>query len=199
VSPAIPTGVFSERLYQSIELMSVTSVELAVDLSRQLNLVDNSTAGDQPRTLCVLSFQPRFRFALRWMLERLVERLRAGTQQRRKSCYHLRDTCGPDLKALRAIGLSMILPTRDPGFVRSRPQPICRRLLLDGKMVITICSGHRSTAVAELFSQRQFDLRGEHWVGAVLAVDHVSTHRTLRILELVPAPVAPAKFAAVTC
>ncbi len=35
-----PPAVFSERLYQSIELLERYSIEQAVDLSRQLNLVD---------------------------------------------------------------------------------------------------------------------------------------------------------------
>ena len=36
----LPPAVFSERLYQSIELMERYSIELAIDLSRQLKVVD---------------------------------------------------------------------------------------------------------------------------------------------------------------
>jgi len=35
-----PPAVFSERLYQSIELMERYSIELAVDISHKLNLVE---------------------------------------------------------------------------------------------------------------------------------------------------------------
>jgi len=35
-----PPAIFSERLYQSIELMERYSIELAVDLLGQLNLVE---------------------------------------------------------------------------------------------------------------------------------------------------------------
>ena len=69
-----PPAVFSERSYQSIELMERYSIELAVDLSRQLNLVDQLGEWRSVDALChLLSFQPRFKFALRWVLERLVE------------------------------------------------------------------------------------------------------------------------------
>ena len=36
-----PQPVFSERLYQSIELMERYSIEMAIDLTRQLNLIDH--------------------------------------------------------------------------------------------------------------------------------------------------------------
>src|SRR5512133_3229817 len=69
-----PPAIFSERLYQSIELMERYSIELAVDLSRQLNLVDQLGEWRSADELCrMLSFQPRFKFALRWILERLVD------------------------------------------------------------------------------------------------------------------------------
>src|SRR5437588_12383408 len=69
-----PPAVFSERLYQSIELMERYSVELAVDLSSQLNLFDKLSEWRSADELCrLLSFQPPFIFALRCILERLVE------------------------------------------------------------------------------------------------------------------------------
>ena len=92
-----PPAVFSERLYQSIELMERYSIELAVDLSRQLNLVDQLGGWRSADELCgVLSFQPRFKFALRWMLERLVESGRAEARNNGESrCYRLRRRHGP--------------------------------------------------------------------------------------------------------
>jgi len=107
--------VFSERLYQSIELMERYSVELAVDLFAPLNLVINSTAGDQPMNLWRALFSAAFRFAYAgcWSAWWKVAARRHATT--RESLLSLADTLWePDLKALRAIGPVLILPTRRP-------------------------------------------------------------------------------------
>ena len=60
-----PPGIFSERLYQSIELMERYSIELAVDLLGQLNLAEQLGTWRSADELCsVLGFQPRFRLSL---------------------------------------------------------------------------------------------------------------------------------------
>ena len=69
-----PSAIFSERLYQSIELMERYSIELAIDLLGQLNLAEQLGAWLSADELCgLLRFQPRFRLPLHWMLTRLVE------------------------------------------------------------------------------------------------------------------------------
>jgi len=69
-----PPAIFSERLYQSIELMERYSIELAVDLLGQLNLAEHLGAWRSADELCgLLRFQPRFRLPLHWILTRLVE------------------------------------------------------------------------------------------------------------------------------
>ncbi len=105
-----PQPVFSERLYQSIELMERYSVEMAIDLARRLNLIDYL---NQWRTVdelfSLLSFQPSFKFALHWILERLVEIdcVEARTDGNTRF-YHLRHTLRKaDLENLRAAGLQI--------------------------------------------------------------------------------------------
>ncbi len=183
-----PPAVFNERLYQSIELMERYSIELAIDLSRQLNLVDQLGGWRSADELCgLLSFQPRFKFALRWMLERLVE---SGCAQARNDgqsrCYHLRDALWqPDLKALRAIGLSI-----DPANAATLD-------LLDhaASLYVAVATGQQSgdhnllgpqgiPLWLNYFHNDNLTYAVNNWVGAVLAADHVSTQRTLRILEL---------------
>jgi len=183
-----PPAVFSERLYQSIELMERYSIELAVDLSRQLNLVDQLGVWRSANELCgLLSFQPRFKFALRWILERLVE---SGCAEARNNgegrCYHLRDVLWqPDLKALRAIGLSI-----DPANAATLD-------LLDhaASLYVAVARGQQSgdhnllgpqgvPLWLNYFHNDNLTYAVNNWVGAVLAADHVSTRRTLRILEL---------------
>ena len=183
-----PPAVFSERLYQSIELMERYSIELAVDLSRQLNLANQLGGWRSADELCgLLSFQPRFKFALRWMLERLVESGCAKARNNGESrCYHLRDALWqPDLKALRAIGLSI-----DPANAATLD-------LLDhaASLYVAVASGQQSgdhnllgprgiSLWLNYFHNDNLTYAVNNWVGAVLAVDHVSTRRTLRILEL---------------
>ena len=183
-----PTAVFSERLYQSIELMERYSIELAVDLSRKLNLADQLGGWRSADELCgLLSFQPRFKFALRWMLERLVESGCAEARNNGESrCYHLRDALWqPDLKALRAIGLSI-----DPSNAATLD-------LLDhaASLYVAVASGQQSgdhnllgpqgiPLWLNYFHNDNLTYAVNNWVGAVLAADHVSTRRTLRILEL---------------
>ncbi|PYL18857.1 MAG: hypothetical protein DME30_02175 [Verrucomicrobia bacterium] len=183
-----PPAVFSERLYQSIELMERYSIELAVDLSRQLNLVDQLDEWRSANELCdLLSFQPRFKFALRWMLERLVESGCAAARNNGESrCYHLRDPLWqPDLKALRAIGLSI-----DPANAATLD-------LLDhaASLYVAVASGQQSgdhnllgpqgvPLWLNYFHNDNLTYAVNNWVGAILAVDHVSTRGALRILEL---------------
>ncbi len=183
-----PPAVFSERLYQSIELMERYSIELAVDLSRQLNLVDQLDGWRSADELCaLLSFQPRFKFALRWMLERLVESGCAEARNNGESrCYHLRDPLWqPDLKALRAIGLSI-----DPANAATLD-------LLDhaASLYVAVASGQQSgdhnllgpqgvPLWLNYFHNDNLTYAVNNWVGAILAVDHVSTRGALRILEL---------------
>ncbi len=105
-----PPALFSERLYQSIELMERYSIELAIDLLTQLDLPNRLDIWQSAEALCsAQSFQPRFRFALGWILERLVETgciesQNAGDARR----YRLRIApWHPELARLREIGLGI--------------------------------------------------------------------------------------------
>ena len=183
-----PPAVFSERLYQSIELMERYSIELAVDLSSQLNLIDKLSQWRSADELCrLLSFQPRFIFALRWILERLVE---SGCAEARSNgeirSYRLRHApWQTDLKALRAIGLTI-----DPGNAATLD-------LLDhaASLYAAIAVGEQSGDQNLLgpqgvplwlnyFHNDNLTYAVNNWVGAAQAVDHLSTRRTFRILEL---------------
>src|SRR5215472_16370670 len=103
-----PPAIFSERLYQSMELMERYSIELAVDLLGRLNLVEQLCTWRSADELCgVLGFQPRFRLALQWILARLLESdcLQMRDDGATRS-YRLRNTPRkPDLAYLRALGL----------------------------------------------------------------------------------------------
>jgi SAM-dependent methyltransferase len=183
-----PPAVFSERLYQSIELMERYSIELAVDLSHQLKLVDQLGEWRSVDELCrTLSFQSRFKFALRWILERLVESgcAEARTDGQIRS-YRLRQSpWQPDLKHWRAIGLTI-----DPINAATLD-------LLDHAASIypAVASGQSSgdhnllgpqgvPLWLNYFHNDNLTYAVNNWVGAVLATDHLSTPATLRILEV---------------
>ena len=59
-----PPAIFSERLYQSIELMERYSIELAVDLLGQLNLAEQLGAWRSADELCGFSFSAAFQASL---------------------------------------------------------------------------------------------------------------------------------------
>src|SRR5512133_865761 len=108
-----PPAIFSERLYQSIELMERYSIELTVDLLGQLSLAEQLGAWRSADELCgLLRFQPRFRLPLHWMLTRLVETGCVEVQSDSGvRSYRLRKAPSqPDLKCLRALALNI-----DPG------------------------------------------------------------------------------------
>lgn len=183
-----PPAVFSERLYQSVELMERYSIELAVDLSRQLNLVERLHKWRSTDELCrLLSFQPRFKVALRWILERLVESGCAEAQTNRSiRFYRLRHVpWEADLKRFHAIGISI-----DPANAATLD-------LLDhaASLYVAVASGRQSSDQNLLgpqgvplwlnyFHNDNSTYAVNNWVGALLAADCLSNRRAIRILEL---------------
>src|SRR5215471_10002594 len=89
-----PAPVFNERLHQSIEVMERYSVEIALDLARQLNVIQDLGQWQSVDDLCRLrSFRSSFKFALSWILERLVEIDCVEAQTNGKTrVYRLRNT-----------------------------------------------------------------------------------------------------------
>jgi len=187
-----PAPVFSEQLYQSMELLERYSVDMAIDLARRLKVLDHLNDWQSVDDLCrVLSFQPSFRFALRWILERLVEtdciEARGDADTRR---YRLRKTPRhSDLANLRAAGLQI-----DPGNVATLDL-----LDLAASLYPAVANGEQS-GDRNLFGPQGVPLwlnyfhndnstyAVNNWIGAALAVECVSNHRALRILEVGAGP-----------
>src|SRR6267142_2653380 len=183
-----PPAIFSERLYQSIELMERYSIELAVDLLGQLNLAEQLGVWRSADELCsVLGFQPRFRLPLHWILTRLVETGCVEVQSDSWTrSYRLRKTpWQPDLRRLRALALNI-----DPGNAATLD-------LLDhaASLYGIVATGEKSGDQNQLgpqgvplwlnyFHNDNSTYAVNNWVGAVLAADRLATRRTLRILEL---------------
>jgi len=183
-----PSAVFTECLYQSIELIERYSIELAVDLSQQLDLPDQldewRSAGEISQRL---SFQPPFKCALFWILERLVETGCAearGNGESRSYCLQ-HPLWKSDLKTLRAIGVSI-----DPGNAATLdlldhvaglyPAAAKDQQSGDGNLL-----GPQGVPLwLKYFHNDNLTYAVNNWVAAILAADRLSSRRTLRILEI---------------
>jgi SAM-dependent methyltransferase len=183
-----PPSLFSDRLYQSIELMERYSIELAVDLLRRLKAIDHLGEWRSADELCdVLSFQPRFSSALGWLLERLVETGYMEARMERDSrSYHLRRApWQPELARLRAMGLNI-----DPANAATLD-------LLDytANLYPAVALGEQGGDQGlfgpqgvplwlNYFHNNNLTYAVNNWLGAVAAADRLSTRTRLRILEL---------------
>ena len=164
------------------------SIEVAVNLFRQLNLAEQLGTWRSAEELCgVLCFQPRFRLALQWILTRLVETgcLEVEGDGDRRA-YRLRETpWEPDLKYLRALGLDI-----DPGNAATLD-------LFDvaASLYPAVATGQQNSE-QNLFGPRGVPLwinyfhndnltyAVNNWIGAAVAVDHLFSQPRLRILEV---------------
>ena len=183
-----PASVFSERLYQSIELMERYSIELAAGLLHQLGLIAPLREWRSPEELCdLLSFQPRFRFALSWILQRLIETgCVEAKNDRAIQRYRLR--CAPELVGLdrlRAAGIDI-----DPANAATLD-------LLDhaAELYPAVAAGSQSgeqglfdaQGIAlwlNYFSNANSTYAVNNCLGAVVATDRLSNRSKIRILEL---------------
>ena len=183
-----PPAIFSERLYQSIELMERYSIELAIDLLGQLNLVEQLGAWRSADELCsILDFQPRFRLPLCWILTRLVEpgcvavQSDSGTRS-----YRLGKTrWKPDLKYIRELGVNI-----DPANAATLD-------LLDyaASAYPAVATGRQSgdhnlfgpqgvPLWLKYFNNDNLTYAVNNWVGAAAAADRLSSQPALRVLEI---------------
>jgi SAM-dependent methyltransferase len=187
-----PAPVFSERLYQSIELTERYSVEIAIDLALRLNVIDRLSQWQSIDDLSrLLSFQPSFKFALHWILERLVEidSVEARTDGNARF-YRLRHRLPkPDLENLRATALQI-----DPANAATLN-------LLDhaASLYPVVANGEQSgdgnllgpqgvPLWLNYFHNDNSTYAVNNWVGATLAAERVSNRRSIRILEVGAGP-----------
>ena len=171
-----------------MELIERYSIELAVDLSRQLNLMDQLGEWRSADELCrLLSFQPRFKFALRWILKRMVESGCAEAQNDGEvgsyRCLHA--PWEPDLKHFRALGLNIDpanAATLDLLDHAARLYPAVARGGQGGDHNLL---GPQGVPLwLNYFHNDNSTYAVNNWVGAMLAADRLATRPTLRILEL---------------
>jgi len=183
-----PSSVFSERLYQSIELLERYSIDLAVDLLRRLNVMDQLSQWRSVNELSkALSFQPRFRLALRWIVERLIETgCVEGQMDGDTRFYHLHQALWqPNLNRLRSAGLN-IDPTNaatlDLLDYAASLYPAVARGEQTGDQ--SLFSSQGIPLWLNYFSNDNLTYAVNNWVAAILAADRTSTQARVRILEV---------------
>lgn len=183
-----PAWLWGEHLHQSIELMERYSIDLAIDVLRQLDVLDQLGGWRSPDELChTLNFQPRFSFALGWLLERLVETgcTEARTERNTRS-YHLRHIpWQPELVSLRRMGLN-IDPTNaatlDLLDYAASVYPVVARGEQAGDQAMFGLQG--VPLWLNFFHNNNLTYAVNNCVAAVSAVDRLSTRSRLRILEV---------------
>jgi polyketide synthase PksN len=183
-----PPAIFSERLYQSIELMERYSLELAVDLLGRLNLAEQLGAWRSLDELCkLLRFQPRFTLPLHWILSRLVE---SGCLQVRDDggtrSYRLQNTpWKPDVKYLRALALNIdpanaatldLLDYAASAYPAVAADPQNGNHNLFGTQGVALWLNY--------FHNDNLTYAVNNWVGAAAAAVRLSSRPTLRVLEI---------------
>ena len=183
-----PPAIFSERLYQSIELMERYSIELAVDLLGRLNLMEQLGAWRSADELCsVLGFQPRFRLALHWILTRLIETgcIEVQSESGARS-YRLRKTpWQPNLRCLRAMALNI-----DPGNAATldlldHAARLYEIVATDDKNGDQNLLGPEGVPLwLNYFHNDNLTYAVNNWIGAAAATDRLSSQPTLRVLEI---------------
>src|SRR6476659_6647755 len=183
-----PTAIFSERLYQSIELMERYSIELAIDLLGRLNLAEQLGRWRSADELCgVFGFQPRFRLPLDWILTRLVETgcVDVESDSGNRSYRLQKMPWQPDLGCLRTLALNI------------DPRNAATLDLLDhaARLYEIVATGEKSGDQNMLgpqgvplwlnyFNNDNLTYAVNNWVGAAAAADRLSSQPTLRVLEI---------------
>lgn len=183
-----PSGLFGERLHESIELLERYSIELAIEILDWLKIPPRLNAW---RTSAELIEQqdlaPRFETALSWLLERLVETGCIGVEARGTGrCYRLRrGFWRPDRERLRVRGLAI-----DPANSASLD-------LMDRTAALypVVARGEASAEQALLgtgeiglwlayFDNNNPAYAVNNWLAAYTAADRIADKTGLRVLEV---------------
>jgi SAM-dependent methyltransferase len=183
-----PPSLFSENLYQSIELMERYSIDLAIDLLGRLNVLERLDQSRSARDLCdTLSFPTRFASTLSWLLERLVETgcIEIKTENGKRSYRLLALPWQPQCAELRAIALKIDganASTLDLLDYAASLYPLVAGGEQNGEQGLFLPQG--ITLWLNYFHNNNLTYAVNNWLGAVVATNYLTTRSQLRILEI---------------
>src|SRR5262249_14504395 len=184
-----PPSVFSETLYQSIELMERYSIDLAINLLERLNVLEQL---DQPRSaseLCqALAFQTRFSSTLDWLLRRLLEIgcVEVETTNDGQRVYRLLSRpWPPQCLELRQIALGVDranASTLDLLDYAANLYPAVAAGKQNGEQGLFLPQG--ITLWLNYFHNSNLTYAVNNWLGAVVAANYLSGRSSFQILEI---------------
>ena len=183
-----PPSLFSESLYQSIELMERYSIDLAIDLLGRLNVLEQLDQSRSARDLCdTLSFPTRFRSTLSWLLERLVETgcIAVETENAQRSYRLLCPPWEPQCAELRAIALEIDganVSTLDLLDYAASLYPLVAAGKQNGEQGLFLPQG--ITLWLNYFHNNNLTYAVNNWLGAVVATNYLTARPRLRVLEV---------------
>lgn len=184
-----PPPLFSESLYQSIELMERYSIDLAIDLLERLNVLEQL---DQPRSaheLCrALAFQSPFSSRLSWLLQRLVETgcIEVETTNDGERRYRLLSRpWPPQCSELRQIALRIDpanASTLDLLDYAANLYPPVAAGEQNGEQGLFLPQG--MTLWLNYFHNNNLTYAVNNWLGAGVAANYLATRPSFQILEI---------------
>jgi SAM-dependent methyltransferase len=192
-----PPAVFNERLYQSIELMERYTVDLSVEILTQLQVFEQLNRWRSPIELCeLLSFKSQFRFALGWLLQRLIETgcvetqvgggvpAKPGTAANYE--YRLRELpWHPDLASLRDIGLEIDSANAPTLHLLDRAMSLYPAVARGEQRGEQALFGTQGIPLwLSYFSNENPTYAVNNWIGAIAACEQMRAKKKLRVLEV---------------
>jgi len=184
-----PASLFSEALYQSIELMERYSIDLAIGLLEQLGVLDQLERPRSARELCqILVFEARFGSALNWLLQRVVETgcIEAATRNGGERVYRLLSRpWPPQCATLRQMALEIDVAnasTLDLLDYAAGVYPLIARGKQNGEQSLFLPQG--ITLWLNYFHNSNLTYAVNNWLGAEVAANYLATRSNFQLLEL---------------
>jgi SAM-dependent methyltransferase len=181
--------LFSETLYQSIELMERYSIDLTIGLLERLNVLAQLEQPRSARELCqALAFQSRFRSTLSWLLHRVVEtgcvEVQTTNDGERVYCL-LSRPWPPQCPELRQIALEIApanASTLDLLDYAASLYPLVAAGKQNGEQGLFLPQG--ITLWLNYFHNNNLTYAVNNWLGAAVAANHLATRSSFQILEI---------------
>jgi SAM-dependent methyltransferase len=183
-----PESLFSEKLYQSIELMERYSIDLAIDLLGRLNVLEEIDRPRSTRDLCdALSFPARFGGTLSWLLERLIETGCIETETANSQRFYCLTSplWQPQCAELRRIALELDganASTLDLLDYAASLYPAVAGGEQNGEQGLFLPQG--INLWLNYFDNRNLTYAVNNWLGGLVASGYLTTRSTIRVLEI---------------
>jgi SAM-dependent methyltransferase len=183
-----PASLFSEKLYQSIELMERYSIDLAIDVLNRLNILERIEQPRSTRDLCQeLSFPARFGPTLSWLLQRLIETgsIEIETDNSQRSYRLTSPLWQPDCAELRAIALEVDganASTLDLLDYAASLYPLVAGGKQNGEQGLFLPQG--INLWLNYFDNRNLSYAVNNWLGGLVASNYLTARSTVRVLEI---------------